>query len=212
MKTLFVLILMLGLSAIAFSQVTVGTTSLNKVERTAVVGDFGYAPDIVEAVLLDDLKTLGFGKGDSYKGFRKYANIQFYKLSPDKIDFYFLVDQKNKKEKENCTVSIVISKGGDNFINNSTNPEILEAAKSYLSGLDNKFSQQKVKVAFEEQTKVVEKADKEMNSLISKNKSLNTKLKDVQSDLEKNQKEQETQKALLEKEKLTLENLKKQLK
>lgn len=212
MKTLFTMFVLLGISAFAFSQVKDGTVALNKIDRPAVIGEYEYEASIVEAVILEDMKYQGFGKGDGFKGFQKYAGILFTNLSSEKIDFYFKVDPKSKKEKDKSIVYVVISKGYDNFVSSSSDPAIIEATKQYLSGLIDKFGQQKIKLAIEEQKEIVEKADKKLNSLVVTAESLKTKLKEIEDSIVKNAQEQETQKTVLAKEKELLENLKLQLK
>lgn len=212
MKTLFTTIILLAISVFAFSQVKDGTVALNKIERPAVIGEFEYDASIVEAVILEDMKYQGFGKGDGFKGFQKYAGILFASLSSEKIDFYFKVDPKSKKEKDKSIVYVVISKGYDNFVNSSSDPAIIEATKQYLTGLIDKFGQQKIKLAIEEQKEVVEKADKKLNTLIVTAESLKTKQKEIEESIAKNAQDQETQKTVLAKEKELLENLKLQLK
>lgn len=211
MKTIFTLLVLLGISAIAFPQVKDGTVTMNKIDRPAVIGEFEYEASIVNAVILEDMKYQGFGKGDSFKGFQKYAGIQFAQLSSEKIDFYFKVDSKSKKEKDKSIAYVVISKGYDNFVTSSSDPAIIEAAKQYLSGLLDKFGQQKIKLAIEDQKVIVDKADKKLNSLVVNAETLKTKLKEVEDSIVKNTQDQETQKSVLEREKQLLESLKLQL-
>lgn len=212
MKKILPLIVLMLPVLWAKAQVTTGLVELNKVQQNAVIGDFAFAPDIIETVLQDEMKVNGFGKGESYKGFRKFAGIVFKELSPNKLDFYYKVEAKSRKEKNSSMVYMVFGTSFDTIASETANPELFANAKKYLLGLSDKFAQQRTRVAIEEQNDVIEKAERKMKSLVGNGESLKTRLKETQDAIVKNQQDQDEQKKVLENERKTLENLKSQLK
>jgi len=212
MKKVFTIIALLGFAVLVKAQVNEGTAVLNKMERPAIIGEFNFPSAVTESVLLEDMKYRGFGKGDESKGFHKYAGILFPYISTEKIDFYFKVNDKSNKEKNVSIVSVIVSKGYDNFVSGATDPAIMDSTKAYLSGLMFKFEQKKLEFDIEEQRDVVAKAEKKYQNLVGDGESLITRLKSIEESIAKNQQEQDAQKALLEKEKQLLDTLKSLLK
>lgn len=211
MKKLFTIFAVIGLAAVLKAQVTEGTAVFNRVEQPAVIAEFNYSPEVVEAVLMDDMKYRGFGKGSETKGFHKFEGILFPYLSGDKIDLYFKVSEKNK-EKGKSVVSVLVSKGSDMFISSAYEPAIMDSTKSYLKGFTEAFDQKKLDFDIQDQLEVVTKAEKKYQNLVGDGESMVTKLKNLEADIEKNKQEQAKQKAALDKEKQLLDTLKSQKK
>jgi len=211
MKTLFTLFFIFASGMITFAQVTEGTATYNKTEHTAIVGKFDFAPGLVKETILEDMKYKGFVKSTDSKGYRLFAGINFAELSPEPIDFYLKVDAV-KKEKDKALVYLLISKGGENFITQATDPACLNAATEYLLSLKPKFEARQLEINIELQEALIKKAERSYNSLIGTGESLQSKKKEIEEDIAKNLKEQESQKAILEKEKELLEKLKSQRK
>ncbi|HOW31518.1 MAG TPA: hypothetical protein PLP88_08125 [Bacteroidales bacterium] len=211
MKKLFTLLAVIGLANVLKAQVADGTAVFNRVEQPAVIAEFNYSPAVVEAVLMDDMKSRGFGKGSVTKGYHKFEGIMFPYLSSDKIDFYFKVSEKNK-EKGKSMVSALVSKGGEMFVSSAYDPAIMDSTKAYLMGFTEAFDQKKLDFDIEDQRQVLAKAEKKYENLVGDGESMVTKLKNLESDIEKNKQEQAKQKDLLDKEKQLLETLKSQKK
>jgi hypothetical protein len=208
MKTLIALLAILMLSLATMAQVSEGRTTINKADQPAVLGDFNFSPDVVEYVLLDDLKSLGFGKGSESKGFRQYTGIVFNQLSYDKIDLYLKVE-KNRHDKTRSTVTMLVSK--DNaFVSGSNYPGIIRGATDYLNNLMPKFAERKHSLDVGDQQESVNKAEKKYNSLISKGESLLTKKRSIEDEISQNQKDQDEQKKLLDKERDILRSMQEQ--
>jgi hypothetical protein len=211
MKKLFTIIAVIGLATALKAQIAEGTAVLNRVEQPAVVAEFNYSPEVVEAVLMDDMKYRGFGKGSETKGFHKFEGILFPYLSGDKIDYYFKVSEKNK-EKGKSIVSVIISKGGGTFVSSAYDPAIMDSTKAYLNGFSEAFEQKKLDFDIDSQRDIIAKEEKKYQKLVGDGETMVTKLKNLEADIEKNNQEQAKQKAVLDKEKQLLETLKSQKK
>lgn len=212
MKKIFFFLLALGTSLWALAQEQESRATINKIERPAISGEYLFSANVVEAAVLNDMKARGFGKGDSYKGFQRYTDIVFTLLSPEKIDFYFKVTGKSKKESEISTLTVAVSKGPENFISSTEDAALIDALKQYMAGLNNKFVIQKLQFEIDDQTKVVEKAEKKLNNLKDEGDSLKKRLKDTQDAIARNLAEQDAQKAQAEAERKALDALKAKLK
>jgi hypothetical protein len=198
MKTLFTFAGVFLFALIASAKVSEGRATINKADQPAVIGDFDYNPNITEYVLMDDLKTLGFGKGSDSKGYRQYQGIVFNQLSSDKIDLFVKVD-KNRKDKNRSLVYMLVSKD-NNFVSSSDDSQIIQGATDYLNSLIPKFASRKHDLDVAEQEDVVKKAEKKYNSLVGKGESLLTKKRSIEDDIIQNKKDQDEQQKVSDKE------------
>ncbi len=132
MKKVFLFALCIGAALFAGAQSVEGTADYNKNKQPALICEFPYPPGLVETVLGDDLKQKGFGKGKSTKGYQLYQAINFSEVSGEKIDLYVRVEKKSRKEKEAATLTVLVSKGYDNFIGSSTDATIMNKLADYV--------------------------------------------------------------------------------
>jgi hypothetical protein len=211
MKTFLTLLCIFTVSIVSIGQVAEGTAAYNKVEHTAIVGKFDFAPDLVKDAIIEDMKYRGFVKSSESKGYRLFAGILFKDLSQETIDLYLKIDPV-KKEKDKSVVYVLISKGGENFVTSSTDQACLNAVIDYLQALKPKFEARQLEINIEQQEALIKKTERSYNSLIGTGENLQSKKKDIEENIAKNLKEQENQKAILEKEKELLEKLKSQRK
>jgi hypothetical protein len=208
----------IGLLAILFAAQQMQAQALeskalyNKVEQTAVAAEYAYDIDIVEAAIEQDLKQRGFGKGKSSKGYSLYQGISFLEIASDKIDFYIKAEKKSKKEKDKTIITVLVSKGYDNFVNGTTDPKIIQAAINYINNLKVKFDSGNLELQIKEQEDVIKKEDKKYNNLIDDASDLEKKKRKIEEDIVNNKKNQDTQKAEVEKQRQILESLKAQRK
>ncbi len=194
------------------AQAVEAQVTYNKVNQPAVTAEFITDIDIAEKVVAEDLKTRGFGKGKSSKGFTLYQAINFTEISADKIDLYVKTEKKSKKEKDKSIITILISKGYDNFVSSTTEPKMIAAVVNYLNGLKPKFETGNLEVQIKDQEDIIKKEEKKSNNLIDDGTDLEKKKRKIEDDIINNKKEQEKQKVEVEKQKQILETLKKQLK
>jgi hypothetical protein len=210
-KILFLLFATISFLA-AKAQAVEAQVPYNKVNQPAVTAEFITDVDIAEKAVSEDLKTRGFGKGKSAKGFTLYQAINFTEISADKIDLYIKTEKKSKKEKDKTILTVLVSKGYDNFVSSTTEPKMIAAVMNYVNGLKPKFETGNLEVQIKEQEDVIKKEEKRQNNLIDDGTDLEKKKRKVEDDIASNKKDQEKQKAEVEKQKQILETLKKQLK
>ncbi len=212
MKRILVCATLMMASFFAAAQAVETKTSYNKADQPAAVGEFMYEVGIVEKAIENDMKQRGYGKGKSSKGFTLYQAINFNEISADKIDFYIKAEKKSKKEKDRTIVTVLVSKGYDNFISGITEAKMMEGAINYINSLKPKFDAGNLDVQIKEQEDLVKKTEKKYVNLTDDGASLEKKKRNIEEDIANNKKEQEAQKAEVEKQKQILETLKAQKK
>ena len=166
------------------------TAKFNKTNPAAVVADYDQPVDLVKTVLKERLEKEGLGKMKSVNGFMRYSGVTWQSVSSDKMDAYFKVDGKKGKS----TITVLVSKGYDNFITSGSDARTIENVKAFLNGFGEQVIAYQRALDIEAQEEAVKKAE-----------ALQKKAAEQQARLEKEHAEK--QKAL-EAEKQKLNNIK----
>ena len=134
-----------------------GMIRLAKVDRPCSQADYPYPQKEVQAAL--DARLSSLGKNKSQKGFQVYEGVSWPEIAPGQVDVYTRVEE----HKGISTVYVLVSKGYDNYISVTTDPEMVAKLKIVLAGLTPgiKDVQHLEQVAAQEE--VVRKAEKNFN-------------------------------------------------
>jgi hypothetical protein len=212
MKHLFSLFLFVFVFGIANSQIIDSKVDFGKTSYQGIMAEFAHNSKLIETILEEDMKNKGMGKSKSSKGFLFYQAINFPKLSTEKLDFYFKVEENSKDKKNQSIIYVLVSKGGDQFISSADNAAIMNNVKDYLRELVPQFENATLQVKIKEQEELVKKEDKAYTRLVDEEKSLEDRKKKIEKDLIDNKSSQQKQKTELEKQKQVLQSLKAKLK
>jgi len=207
MKYLPALFFSLVLSAATTAQSRINSVEYQKINRDAIVNELPFPESVTGKAIQDTLEKLGY-KGKDSKGFTVYKGVKLPALGNDTYDLYFSVDRKSKKEKELSVVTMMISKGFDEFITEKTDGDIMRNAKTFLDNLRNTVASYDLSQQVLEQEDVLKKNEKKSAGLISDAEDLQKKKKKLESEIEQNIKDQENQQKELEKQKQILHTLK----
>lgn len=132
----------------------------NKTQESAVVADFDNPPEVVKQVLKAQLEKEGLGKIKSSGGYWRSNGSVWHSVSSDKMDFYFRVEGKRNKS----TISVLVSKGYDNFVTSGTDSRTVDNVKNFL----NSFGDQLAAYQKEQDIKAQEEAVKKAEALQKK--------------------------------------------
>ncbi len=206
MKQLIVFAVTVIFTAAAYAQSTTATVAYQKINRQAVVNEMPFSEKTVRNAVDDKMQKLGY-KGKDVKGYTVYQGVRLPELGPDSYDLYFMADRKSRKEKESASLTMLISKGYDNFVADSTDAALIENAKTYLNNTREMIAAYDLEQQIIAQEDAVKKADKKFNGLVDDGESLEKKRRNIEKDIEDNKKNQENQKTEIEKQKQILDNL-----
>lgn len=164
------------------------------------LGETGYDP-----------KTKGalFWKKNKLDGFFIYNEVTLQQLTGQKLDLYFKVERKSKKDKDNSTIYLLVSKGYDNFVSPTSDTVVFKAAKKFLNSFVSETTAYKLNLDIEEQEAAVAYAEKKLSHLEDKEADLIKRMEQLKEDIANNKIDQENQKLEIENQKLKLEDLKK---
>ena len=146
-------------------------------------------------------------KGKDVKGFTVYKGVRLADLGSDSYDLYFSADRKSRKEKEYSTLTLMIAKGFDSFVADSTDSRLMSNAKNYLDTIKVMIGAYDLEQQIIAQEDAIKKADKKYTNLIEDGQDLEKKRKNIENDIAENIKNQANQKAETEKQRQILETL-----
>lgn len=146
-------------------------------------------------------------KGKESKGFMVYKGVKLADIGNDSYDLYFMADRLSRKNKDNSTLTLLISKGFESFISDSTDAAVMNNAKKYLDSIKLMIAAYDLELQIQAQEDAVKKADKKYTNLVEDGDNLEKKRKSIEKDIEDNKKDQANQKTETEKQRQILETL-----
>ncbi len=191
----------------AFAQTHTVNVDYQKVSREALVNEIYFSEKTVSNAIEASMDKLGI-KGKSSKGYIVYKGVRLPELGNDAYDLYFSVDRKSRKEKETSSVTMMISKGEDNFVTSSTDAALMTKTKAYLDNLWDMVGVYDLEQQIVAQEDLVKKNEKKMNNLTEDATDLEKKRKKIEDDINNNKKAQVSQQEELENQKKILETVK----
>ena len=168
-------------------------------------------PKNVENVMNELFKSQTGTKGKTTKGTTGYVSSVFRTISSSTMDYYFEVSKASKDDDIHSRVSLFIAEGNQNFISSSTHPEQMKAAKKFMKGLEMEVKRYEFQVAIDDQTKLIEKVEKDYEKMHSDSLKLETKLAETLQALEEIKVNRATQKVKISEEKDRLEEFRTEL-
>jgi hypothetical protein len=214
MKRMYTLMgFVLLFSGAAFSQAYEGSIEYNKKKQQAIQIDYSYSQEAVENAIVQKIEKMGYkakaekGMFNKDKGFIVFKNAFVTDISDNSMDYIIKVDRKSRKEKDETTLYLIMSKDDVNALS-AMDASAVGKAKSFLNNLLPEIEEANLELEIKAQDETVVKAEKKFKSLQDDQQSLEKKIKGLQADLEKNIKDQENQQKEIENQKTALELLK----
>ena len=155
----------------------------------------------------EKLEKMGY-KGKSAKDFTVFRGVTLPEIGTGVYDIYFMVEKKSKRDKDNAVVTMMLSKGYENFVTETEDAAIITNAKNYLDGLKLSVTAYDLEGQIKEQEAIVKKNEKKSSNLAEDGQNLESKFKKLQEQIADNKKEQIDQNSEVEKQKQILDMLK----
>lgn len=165
----------------------------------------------VAALLNDTFKRETGTKGRNIKGVTAFEGVVFRPISPDRLDYYFEVEKASKNDDIHSKVILFISTGNYNFVSSADHPDIIEAARQWLEGLEMEVVKYEFDLAIAEQEKLIQKAQKEYDKMVQDSVKLEAKLAETLQAIEENKVGRANQLVKIEEEQKRLEEFRQEL-
>jgi hypothetical protein len=203
---LLTILLILFVCSTSFSQAIYTQADYNKMKKPAVLSELPFSDKTVSDAIVDYMKTKGY-KQDKNKDYLVFKGVNLADLGPGQYDLYFMVKEKSKKEKDKSLVTLFISKGYENFIDASTEPDIIENGKIFMNSFLETSAAYDLELQIKAQEEAVKKAERRMQELVNDKEDLEKKIAKLQEELSNNSKSQTEQQTEVDKQKQILETL-----
>lgn len=159
------------------------TVKYNSIDATAFTMSLDAEKENVSNSIEDYLKNTFGVKSASSKGYRVFKGVSWPEVSSEKLDVYYKVDGRKSKS----TVTMLVSKGYDNFISNQSDAQAAAGLKNFLSGLSVKVGEYTKNIAVAAGTKGLEAAQKEYDKYARKAEDLNKQKAKLEKEIADNQ-------------------------
>ena len=208
MKQFLIAAFITFLSVAGFAQARYTTTDYQKISRPAVAAEIPFPEKTVSNAIEDKFTKMGFKSKDS-KGFMVFSGVRMQELGSESYDLYFNIDRVSRKDKGNTTVIMMISKGYDNFVSDSSDATVIAGAKQYLSTtLRDIVAAYDLELQIADQEDAVKKAEKKYNGLVDDGTDLQKKKRKIEEQIVDNTNNQASQKTEIERQRQVLDTLK----
>lgn len=218
MKKQYMLAIVLAVSTMsARAQSSYTTIQYNDKMQPALVLELPNNTEDAEGTILQKLKQTGydpetqghlFWKKNKLDGFYVFNNVSLPSLSDLKLDMYFKVVQKNKREKNSSTLYLLVSKGNENFASPDNDTMLWNSSVIFLNSFAEKTTAYSLEQDIAAQENNVKEQQDRYIKLQNDEKDLADKIRKYQEDLVNNQNAQKTQQQQIENQKKILEALK----
>lgn len=205
-KIIFTLAVILFFNT-SFSQARYVFIDFKDGQKPAVVNEFSYPENTVSKAIRDKMEKSGY-KGKDSKGFTMYKNVSLPELGGGTYDVYFKVDRKSKKEKDMSAVTMLVSRGNENYITEADDAQTISNAKSFLDNLIPNVQAFDLEQQIKAQEDAVKKAEKKYKSLLDDADDLQKRKRKIEQQIEDNIKDQKNQQSEIEKQRQIFETLK----
>ena len=207
MKKICLWSIMLSIAIASKAQSRTSTVEYAKVNRQAIINEIPFSEKTVRNAIEDKMGKSGY-KSKEMKGYNVYRGVKLSEIGADSYDMYFMVDKKSRKDKDASIITLLLTKGFDNFVSDSTDATVINNAKKYMNNIKLMIGAYDLEQQILDQEESVRKAEKKKADLLEEADNYQKKLKTLQDDIEKNIETQKTQQTELEKQRQILETLK----
>lgn len=175
-----------------------------------------YTTDIAEQTILKKLKETGytpetkgklFWKKNKQDGFYVFPGVQLPELNNQKLDLYFKVDPTNSDPQYRSAITLLVSKGYDNFVNPQTDSATYVASQDFLNSFVSETASFKLNKEVEAQRRKVADTEKKWQDLRNQQDEAKRKIAELEANVRNWSDEEVKQKTQLDSARSVLQNL-----
>ncbi|HMO31623.1 MAG TPA: hypothetical protein PKE63_02750 [Lacibacter sp.] len=183
-----------------------GEMDWQKKKYPSVITEVNQPVAITTAAIQNKFTQMGL-KGRSEKGALVYKGIQIAEIGAETYDVVVKVDKKGKKSNETSVVHFAVSRGNENYITGTDDPELVNRIKAYTGNFQPWASEQSLLVDIQKQEDAVKSAEKKLKDLEDEASSLQRRKQKLEDDIKENGKNIEKQRAEIENQRKALDVL-----
>ncbi len=201
-------LILVGLSPLAAQNAKDATIRYQKADHPGMTVEYDVSKTDMKEAVLAKMETSGPGKPKSKGDFAVWQGVSWPEVATGQVDIYLKVDGSKKKS----TVVLLVSKGYDNFVNQSNDTQTGGRMKAFLDGLQTSLSRVYLNRDIAQQEEVIRRSEKSFNDLKKQGDDLRKQQEQLTKKLADNKAAQEKQQTLWDGDKAKLEQLRGQAK
>ncbi|HNB81320.1 MAG TPA: hypothetical protein PLP34_03990 [Chitinophagaceae bacterium] len=152
----------------------------NQTKTNGIQVNYSMPAEMVDGALRKKWSDAGLGSGDKGKdGFRIYKGSVVPEIAKEKMDYYVKVDAVQGQS----VLSVLISKGYDNFLKPDIDSETYKQAKTYFNAFVKDATAFMVNHDITNQQNSLLQLEKDKKNLLKNEKNLNKKKEKLESEL-----------------------------
>jgi hypothetical protein len=192
MKKISVLFLLVAGSLVAAAQSSATNVEFNKALRPALSLPLQVTTETAEQTILAKLKETGykpekssrlFNKKNKEDGFYKFSGVVLPELTNQRVDLYFKVEAVNNNSSDRSSITLLVSKGYENFISSQNDSATFMASEKFLNGFVNSTNVYNINHQLDEQNENLANSEKKWTNLRDKQADAKKKIAQLESDI-----------------------------
>lgn len=199
----------------SYAQSTFSTINYKDALRPALTLPLIYKTDIAEETILAKLKETGykpqtkgkFRKKNKQDGFYVFPGVQLPELGNQQLDLYFKVDPLSGENSYNSSISLMVSKGYDNFVSPEVDSATFSASQRFLNSFVTHTEALQVSKQLEEQKHKIAESEKKWQDLRNKKEDARKKIAQLEADIKNWEKQEQAQKLDIDTQRSLLQEL-----
>jgi hypothetical protein len=169
-----------------------------------------------EQTILQKLKETGytpetkgklFWKKNKQEGYYVFPGVQVPELNNQKLDLYFKVDELKSDPQYRSAITMLVSKGYDNFVTPQVDSVTYQASQDFLNSFVSETAAFKLTKDVEAQRKKVKESEQKWQGLRNQQEDAKKKIAELEANLKNWQDEEVKQKINLDSSRSMLQNL-----
>lgn len=200
----------------AFSQASSSNLTYKDALRPGLVLPLMYKTDIAEQTILAKLKETGykpqtkgniFSKKNKQEGFYVFTGVQLPELANQKLDLYFKVDPLDGGNSLNSSISLLVSKGYDNFVSRDTDSATFGASERFLNSFVGQTADFQLNKQMDDQKQILAATEHKWQKVRTKQDETRNKIAQLEAELKNMQQEEQTLQQEVDKQRASLKEL-----
>jgi peptidoglycan hydrolase CwlO-like protein len=198
-RFLFAAVLLHLTALAAFSQSVSKTITFRDQLRPALQLSLPNESKTADQTILSKLKETGYkpeksgnfmNKKNKQDGFYLFSGVVLPELTNQKLDLYFKVDDVNNNTTDRSAVTLMVSKGYENFVSQENDSATFNAAQNFLNSFTNQTEMYAIAAQIEDKKKELASSEKKWEDLRNKQEEGRTKIAQLEADLKNWQQEE----------------------
>jgi spore coat protein CotF len=216
MKRISLLVFLVTGTIVTFAQTTSTSVEFKKALRPALVMPLAFNPNTAEETILAKLKETGYkpeksggflNKKNKEEGFYKFSGVQLPELSNQKLDLYFKIDPVENNDNNRSAITLLVSKGYENFVSADSDSATFSASENFLNGFVQNTNVYNINQKLDEQKQSIASSEKKWTELRDRQADAKRKIAELESEIKVLQQEELLQQQEVEKLRTGLKDL-----